>query len=133
MKISSTFTLSPNKIHTMSVYKELGYLVNQIQKQSRMIWNEFAYFGMPIESYNDPIIKWVKSVMDQYNVPVKSTKYGVGFTQTFEFDGGIGCAMENGFMKVKIDFHSTSKGPHKGYLSVQTWNDHLKEYQYQDF
>lgn len=108
----------------MSVYKEIGYLARKIESQSRQIWNDAADFGVPIESYDHPLIAEVKAMMEHYRVPVKTERYDTGFTQTYDFDGEWPAVIEAGFERMRITFTSA---PHKvrksfkGYLSVETW------------
>ncbi len=108
----------------MSVYKEIGYLARKINSQSRVIWNDAADFGVPIESYDHPLIAEAKALMEHYQVPVKTERYDGGFTQTYDFDGGYPAVIEAGFERMRITFFSA---PHKvrksfkGYLSVETW------------
>jgi hypothetical protein len=109
----------------MSVYKEIGDLARKIKSQSRQIWNDAADFGVPIESYDDPLIAEVKALMQMYMVPLQTKRYDTGFTQTYVFDGGYPAVIEAGFERMWITFTSA---PHKvrksfkGYLSVETWS-----------
>lgn len=108
----------------MSVYKEIGFLAREINKRSRQIWNDAADFGVPVESYDDPLIKQVKDMMAMYQVPVRTERYAGGFTQTFEFDGEWPAILEAGFERMTITFVSAPARvkKHKGYLEVRTWN-----------
>lgn len=107
----------------MSVYKEIGYLARKIKSQSRMIcWA--GDFGVPIESYDHPLIAEVKAMMKYYEVPVKTERYDTGFTQTYDFDGGYPAVIEAGFERMRITFTSAQyqvRKSFKGYLSVETW------------
>ena len=108
----------------MSVYKELRFLAENIKSRSRQIWNDAADFGADIRSYDDPLIKEVKSMMEWYQVPVKTERYSTGFTQTYEFSGGGAALLEAGFSNMKITFTSAPLRNTiiKGYLEVETWN-----------
>lgn len=109
----------------MSVYKEIGDLARKIESQSRQIWNDAADFGVPIESYDHPLIAEVKALMQMYMVPLQTKRHATGFTQTYVFDGGYPAVIEAGFERMRITFVSA---PHKvrksfkGYLSVETWS-----------
>ena len=106
----------------MSVYKEIGFLVREINRRSRQVFNDAADYGVPIESYSDPLIAYVKGVMEHYEVPVKTERHDTGFTQTFEFDGEWPAVVEAGFEKAKIEFVSISDRLNKklkGYISVE--------------
>jgi hypothetical protein len=114
----------------MSVYKEIGYLAREIKKQSRQIWKDAADYGVPVKSYDEPIIKQVKQMMEMYQVPVKTERYDGGFTQTFEFDGQWPAILEAGFQKMRITFVSCLNAKPsigKGYLTVETWNEPEQE------
>lgn len=107
----------------MSVYKEIGDLARKIESQSRQIWNDAADFGVPIESYDHPLIAEVKAVMEHYEVPVKTERHATGFTQTYVFDGGYPAVIEAGFERMRITFVSAPdrvRKSFKGYLSVET-------------
>ena len=108
----------------MSVYKELSSLVKNIRSRSRQIWNDAADFGAAIGDYNDPLIKQVKGLMEQYGVQVKTERHSTGFTQTYEFDGGAAAFHEAGFSNRKITFTSAPLRNNfiKGYLEVETWS-----------
>jgi hypothetical protein len=106
----------------MSVYKEIGFLVREINRRSRQVFNDAADYGVPIENYSDPLIARVKGLMEHYEVPVKTERYDTGFTQTFEFDGGWPAVVEAGFEKARIEFVSVSDRLNKklkGILSVE--------------
>lgn len=107
----------------MSVYKEIGHLARKIEAQSRQIWNDAADFGVPIESYDHPLIAEVKAMMEHYKVPVKTEYHSGGFTQTYDFDGGFPSVIEAGFERMRIAFVSAPdrvRKSFKGYLSVET-------------
>lgn len=108
----------------MSVYKEIGDLARKIKSQSRQIWNDAADFGVPIESYDHPLIAEVKAVMEDYKVPLQTKRYDTGFTQTYDFDGMWPAVIEAGFERMRITFVSAPervRKSFKGYLSVETW------------
>ena len=106
----------------MSVYKEIGALVNKINKKSVQIYSDSADWGVPIKDYSDPLIKEVNTVCkDIYGLKPVNVKYETGFTQTFEFNGGWPAVIEAGFETANIIFVSTDKKSGiKGYLYVQT-------------
>ena len=109
----------------MSVYKEIGYLAREIKSQSRQIWNDAADFGVPIKSFDHPLIKQVKDMMKWYQIPVKTERYDTGFTQTYEFDGEFPALIEAGFSNMRITFTSAPakiEDRIKGYLEVETWS-----------
>ena len=122
----------------MSVYKELRSLRNKIKSRSRQIWNDAADFGAEIRSYDDPLIKEVKGLMEHYGVQVKTERYDTGFTQTYEFNGKGLAFHEAGFSNMRITFTSAPIKNEiiKGYLEVETWSTQASVAQarrYQDF
>jgi len=105
----------------MGVYKEMGYLVREIQNRSKQIYREAADHGVPVYDYSDTIIKQTKGIMEMYGIKPKTEKYSTGFTQTFEFNGGVPAVIEAGFEKATVVFVSTdSRSGMKGYLYAHT-------------
>ena len=107
----------------MAVYKEMGYLVRNIEDQYRQLFTDACDLGAPVYSFNDPIMKQVKEVcMHLYGLEPKTERYASGFTQTFEFDGEWPAVIEAGFEKATIRFVSCKDRNSKmiGYLEVHT-------------
>jgi len=71
----------------MSVYKELFYTAEQIEKHSKQIYPDAADYGVPIFSNDDSIIKWVKTCIQMYDGKVTTESYGTGKTQTIVIEG----------------------------------------------
>ena len=69
------------------VYRELFYTAQQVEKQSIQLYPDAADYGVPIFSNNDPIIKMVKGIIDQYGAKVKTINYLTGSDQTIEISG----------------------------------------------
>jgi hypothetical protein len=103
----------------MSVYKEIGYAVREIEKQSVQIYPDACDFGVPVKSFNDPIIKLVKGVIDLYDLQSETITYGTGSTQVTKFNGGWPAVLEAGFESCTIEYITTRghKGM-KGYITV---------------
>lgn len=105
----------------MGVYKEMGYLVREIQNRSKQIYREAADYGVPIYDYSDAMITQTKGIMEMYGIKPETEKYSTGFTQTYEFNGGVPAVIEAGFEKATIVFVSTdSRSGMKGYLYAYT-------------
>jgi len=101
----------------MGVYKEIGYLVREIQNRSRQIFPDALDHGVPIYDYSDPMIMQTRGIMKMYGIKPETKKYSTGFTQRFEFSGGAPAVIEAGFEKATIVFVSTNSHPSmKGYL-----------------
>lgn len=91
----------------MSVYKEMGHLVRQIKNNSKRIYNDACDYGVPVYSFNDPIMKAISGVCkDLYELKPETERYSTGFTQTFKFDGGWPAVLEAGFEKAEIAYVS---------------------------
>ena len=71
----------------MSVYKELFHTAEQVEKNSIRIYPDACDYGMPIFSNGDDIIKWVKSIIEQYKGKVTTERYDTGSTQTIVIQG----------------------------------------------
>ena len=105
----------------MGVYKEMGYLVREIQNRSKQIYPDAADYGVPVYDYSDPMIAETRGIMEMYGIKPETEKYSTGFTQTFEFSGGAPAVIEAGFEKAKIVFVSTDpRSGMKGYLYACT-------------
>jgi hypothetical protein len=107
----------------MSVYKEMSSLVELIQSKSKYIYSDACDFGIPVKSFDDPIIKEIKSIaLEYYKLPVKKVTYQTGSTQIIEFDGGVGAVLEAGFEKATICYVTTNKNKEmKGFITVSTY------------
>jgi hypothetical protein len=103
----------------MSVYKEIGYAVREIEKQSVQIYPDACDFGVPVKSFDDPIVKMIKGVIEQYNLKSEIITYPTGSTQVTNFDGGWPAVLEAGFESCTIRYITTRghKGM-KGYITV---------------
>ena len=71
----------------MSVYKELFYTAEQIEKKSIRIYPDACDYGVPIFSNTDPLILMVKGVKEAYDGEVSTESYGTGSTQTVKIMG----------------------------------------------
>jgi len=99
--------LNQSKIKVMSVYKEMGHLVKEIKSKSKRIYNDACDYGVPVYSFNDPIMKQISIVCkDLYNLKPETERYNTGFTQTFKFNGGWPAVLEAGFEKAEIVYVS---------------------------
>lgn len=85
----------------MSVYKEAKMVKEEIENNSKQIFNDACDYGVPIYSFNDPIIKMVKDVMINMYQSKKVKENG---GQTIYFDGGKGAKLEAGFEKATITY-----------------------------
>jgi hypothetical protein len=104
----------------MSVYKELLYMIREVESQSVQIYPDACDNGVPIKSCNDAIIHLLRSIKEQYDGKVSTEKYSTGSTQTItikwydEWDT---------HKRMVTDFvYVTTRGEKKqiGYLYVQT-------------
>lgn len=71
----------------MSVYKELFWVAEKVEKQSIRIYPDACDYGVPIFSNTDKIIKDVKSIIDQYEGKVETLPYETGCDQTIKISG----------------------------------------------
>jgi len=111
----------------MSVYKELFWTAEQVEKQSKRIYPDAADYGVPIFSNQDSIIMMVKQMIDQYSAKVTTESYGTGSTQKIVASGYQ--REERGAPLITITFIYTfikekyrGRGSDKkmiGYLSVE--------------
>ena len=103
----------------MSVYKEIGYAVSAIEKQSIQIFSDACDFGVPVKSFDDPIIKLLKGVIEQYSLNSETITYATGSTQVTNFDGGWPAVIEAGFEKCAFRYITTrGHKDMKGYITV---------------
>jgi hypothetical protein len=70
----------------MSVYRELFHTAEMVEKQSVRIYPDACDCGVPVKSNDDTVIKWVKSIIDQYRGVVKTESYSTGSTQTITIE-----------------------------------------------
>ena len=111
----------------MSVYKELFWTAEQVEKQSKRIYPDAADYGVPIFSNSDTLIMMVKQMIEQYDGKVTTESYGTGSTQTIVVSGYP--IEERGAKLVTVTFIYTfikeqyrGRGADKkmlGYLSVE--------------
>jgi hypothetical protein len=106
----------------MSVYKEIGCLVRQIQGRSKQVFPDAFDFGVPIKSLDEPILKDVKSLaIDYYGLKVETKVYRTGATQTIQFNGDWASVIEAGFEKATIIYTTVRNNKDMiGILSVET-------------
>lgn len=71
----------------MSVYKELLYAAEQVEKLSVQVFPDAADFGVPVFSNDDPIIRLVKQTSEMYEARVTVSRYSTGATQTISIMG----------------------------------------------
>ena len=105
----------------MSVYKELGYAVREIESKSKRIYADACDYGVPVFSKDDAIIKLVKNQILPYcDNKVKTTKYAGGATQTMIFAGDYASVVEAGFERMILSFVTirNSKDGMIGYIVV---------------
>ena len=106
----------------MSVYKEMGFAVSEIFSKSVQIFPDSCDHGVPVKSFDDPIITLIKSMKDLYRLETKTETYSTGSTQTMEFDGGWPAVIEAGFETATIKY-ITVRGHKdlKGYVTVDVF------------
>ena len=106
----------------MSVYKEMGFAIREIENKSKQIFPDAADFGVPVKSFDDPIFKLIMGVKEQYNLKLNTYTYTTGSTQTLEFDGGWPAVIEAGFEKATIQYITTRNNKEmKGYITFNTY------------
>ena len=107
----------------MSVYKEFGHLVREIESQSKRLFVDACDFGVPVKSFDDPIVKLIKSIaIDYYKLETKVHEYKTGTTQTIAFNGGVGAVLEAGFEGAVIKYVTTRREKTMiGYITVETF------------
>lgn len=102
----------------MAIYKEIGSAVEQLE------WAKIGPSGSfyMISSYNDVMIKQLKSLIDLHNMEVETKRINGEVKQIIRFDGGWPAVVEAGFEKAEITFHkfSNPKNGYIGYLDVKT-------------
>lgn len=111
----------------MSVYKELFWTAEQVEKRSKRIYPDACDYGVPISSNNDELIMMVKQCVDMYDGKVTTDTYGTGSTQTIVirgFNEGTGEKVVFHFEYVYIS--RNSRGQNKdmiGYLWLVSRSD----------
>lgn len=104
----------------MSVYKEVGYVVRQIEKESVQIYDDACDFGVPVKSLSDSILILIRDMFLPYcDNKVKTERYATGATQTIEFDGGFPAVIEAGFEKATVKY-ITIQNHSKDYIGYVT-------------
>jgi len=88
----------------MSVYKELGMLYRDIERQSTQIWPDAADKGVQVQNAQDPLLNRISHAIEMYDGEVDTTKYDTGLTKKVTFTGGMAMFLEAGFEKLVITF-----------------------------
>lgn len=107
----------------MSVYKEMLWVAEQVEKQSIRIYPDACDYGVPIFSDEDKVVKMIKGmIIDMYGGEVKTEKYLTGATQTITCTGFDEWNTHKEFQMIFKYVHISKKyrkGNMKGYIYVE--------------
>ena len=102
----------------MSVYKEIGSFVREIQSNSQQIYPDACDYGVPVYDYKESRIQQLGDLIKMYDMEVSTLRYSTGATQQIIFDSNGSSKAEAGFNTAVIEFVTVNDKSMKGYLQI---------------